>query len=106
MSNTENAVIVYKGRTNIVSVSLGMDVSGDTLTSEVRTASGELIMTWALEFDGDGTDGELVLIADNSITGPVAYATGLMDIKRLSGGEPLSVFDAPIEVEFREVVTQ
>jgi hypothetical protein len=103
MSDT---IVVYKGRTNIITVSLGIDVSADTLTSEIRTPSGVLIATWTVTFDGDGTDGELVLTMDNSITSAITYPTGLMDIKRVSGGEPLPVFDKALEVEFRETVTQ
>lgn len=98
-------VVVHKGRTNILTVSLGMDVSGDTLTSEIRTASGLLIATWDLVFDGNGSDGELILTLDDSVTAAIQYPSGLMDIKRVSNGEPLAVFDKPLEVEFRETVT-
>lgn len=98
-------IIIHKGRTNILTVSLGYDVSGDTITSEIRTESGTLIATWTVAFDGDGTDGELIFTLDNSITAAITYPNGLMDIKRVSVGEPYSVMDAPIEVEFREVVT-
>lgn len=102
MSNT---IVVYKNRTNVVMVSLGIDVSGDTLTSEIRTQSGILIATWDVTFDGDGTDGELVLTLDDSMLTAIAYPSGLMDIKRVTVGQPISVFDKPLEVEFREVVT-
>lgn len=102
MSDT---IVVHKGRTNIITASLGIDVSGDTLTSEIRTESGTLIATWTVVYDSDGTDGELVLSLDNSITATIAYPSGLMDIKRLVGGEPVNVFDNPLEVEFRESVT-
>lgn len=101
-----NIIVVHKGRTNIVTVNLGIDVAGDTITSEIRTPSGVLIAEWDVTFDSDGSDGELILTLDDLITADIAYPTGLMDIKRLSGGEPLSVFDKPVEVEFREVVTQ
>lgn len=100
-----DALIVYKNRTNIVPVSLGYNVSLDTITSEIRTPSGVLIATWAVAFDGDGTDGELILTLDNSVTATISYATGVMDMKRVTGGEPLPVFDKPIEVEFRDTVT-
>jgi hypothetical protein len=100
-----NLVIVHKGRTNVVTVSLGIDVSGDIITSEIRTESGVLIVAWGVAFDSDGTDGELVLTLDDSVTVDIAYPTGLMDMKRVSGGEPYNVFDSPLEVEFREVVT-
>jgi hypothetical protein len=102
MSNT---VVVYKDRTNIMTVSLGIDVSGDVLTSEIRTESGLLIATWDVAFDGDGTDGELVLTLDDSAVSSITYFTGLMDIKRVSGGEPFPGFDKPVEVEFRETIT-
>lgn len=98
-------LVVYKDRTNIVPVSLGIDVSGDTITSEIRTESGTLIATWGVVFDSDGTDGELILTLDDSAVSSIAYPSGLMDLKRSSSGEPLAVFDKPIEVEFRESVT-
>ena len=103
MSDT---LVVYKGRTNIITVSLGIDVSGDVITSEIRTASGTLIATWTVVFDSDGTNGELILTLDNSVTTSITYPSGLMDLKRLTGGEPIAVFDNPLEVEFRETVTQ
>lgn len=98
-------IVVHKNRTNVITASLGIDVSGDVLTSEIRTQSGELIATWTVVFDGDGTDGELILTLDNSITATIDYPSGLMDIKRMQNGEPVAVFDKPIEVEFRETVT-
>lgn len=104
MSN--NVVVVHKGRTNILNVALGIDVSLDTITSEIRSASGALIATWTVTFDGDGTNGDIKLTLDNSVTSAITYATGLMDIKRVTNGEPLPVFDRPLEVEFRETITQ
>ena len=98
-------LVVHKDRTNIVTVSLGFDVSGETITSEIRTESGVLIATWGVAFDGDGTNGELILTLDNSITSAVTYPSGLMDLKRISNGEPLPIFDMPLEVEFRETIT-
>jgi hypothetical protein len=103
MSDT---VVVYKGRTNIVTVSLGIDVLRDVITSEIRTESGTLITTWNVVFDSDGTDGELILTLDNSVTGNIQYTSGLMDLKRVIGAEPVSVFIDALEVEFRNVVTQ
>lgn len=98
-------IVVYKGRTNIVPVSLGIDVAGDVITSEIRTAAGVLIATWTVTFESDGSDGELLLTMDNLITAAIQYPSGWMDLKRVSGGEPYPVFDNPIEVEFRETVT-
>lgn len=99
-------IIVYKDRTNVLPVSLGFDVSGDTITSEIRTPSGTLIATWVLVYDSDGSDGELILTLDNSVTSGVEYSQGLMDLKRVVNGEPVAVFESAVEVEFRETVTQ
>lgn len=99
-------IVVHKNRTNIITVSLGIDVSDDTITSEIRTDSGTLIATWTVTFGSDGTDGELILTLDDSVTGAITYPVGLMDLKRVSNGEPFPVFDKPLEVEFRETITQ
>lgn len=103
MSN--DTLVVYKNRTNIVPVSLGIDVSDDTITSEIRSANDVLIATWSVTFASDGTDGELIFTLDNSAVSSITHQTGLMDIKRVSGGEPLPVFERPIEVEFRNAIT-
>lgn len=98
-------LIVYKNRTNRVTCDLGIDVSGDTLTSEIRSESGELIASWVIVFDSDGTDGKLILTIDNAIAANITAETGLMDMKRMSGGEPLQAFADLIEVQFQKVVT-
>lgn len=103
MSNT---VVVHKGRTNILTIDLGVSVASDTITSEIRTAGGTLIATWTVAFVTNGADGKLKLTLDNSVTSTITYSRGLMDLKRVSNGEPLPVFDRPIEVEFRDTVTQ
>jgi hypothetical protein len=103
-----NEIVVYKGRTNTISVSLGMDVSADTITSEIRSApdsDSALIATWTVDFATDGEDGELVLTLDNSVTSAIEVKTGYMDLKRVVGTEPLPVFDRPLEVIFRASVT-
>jgi hypothetical protein len=103
-----NAVIVHIGRTNTLPVSLGMDVSGDTFTSQIRALkdpTSELIAEWDVDFDTDGSDGELVLTLDDSVTELITAETGYMDLKRVTGGEPVPVFDKPLSVIFRLVVT-
>lgn len=103
-----NSLIVHKGRTNIVPVSLGMDVSGDTITSEIRAkpvATSELIASWTVSFETDGSDGEIILTLDDSDTVDIAYTRGYMDLKRVTAGEPVPVFDKPLHVEFKDVVT-
>jgi hypothetical protein len=104
-----NAVIVHKGRTNVIRVDMGIDVSGDIITSEIRTepeVDSTLIAAWTVVFETDGTDGMLVLTLDDTITSAITVAGGYMDLKRMSGGEPLPVFDRPLEVDFRGTVTE
>lgn len=101
-------VIVYKNRTNVLRVSLGFDVSADTFESQIRekaTVTSPLIATWTSTFLTDGTDGELVLTCDNSLLTAVTQKSGYMDLKRISGGEPLAVY-APIKVVFIDTVTE
>jgi hypothetical protein len=101
-------IIVHKGRTNIVTVSLGIDVSADTITSEIRQEpdqESELIATWVVSKPGGGADGELVLKLDDTVTKDIAATSGYMDLKRITSGEPVAVFDKPLEVSFRGSVT-
>ena len=103
-----NQITVFKGRTNVVPVSLGYDVSNDILTSEIRFGKdrdSELIATWNVSFATDGVDGELILTLDDSTTSAIVRSVGYMDIKRMSNGEPLNVLDDVIEVLFKETVT-
>lgn len=101
-------ILVPKGRTVVVPVSLGFDVSGDTITSQIRLDKNQastLIATWVVTFATDGTDGELLLTLDNSITAAITQSSGHMDLKRISGGEPLSILNEPLEVLFVNTVT-
>lgn len=101
-------VIVHKDRTNILTISLGIDVSADTITSEIRSepdVSAPLIATWVVSFKTDGTDGELVLTLDDFITSEIKANSGYMDLKRIAGSEPVAVFDQALEVSFRGSVT-
>jgi energy-converting hydrogenase Eha subunit B len=101
-------IVVHKGRTNSISVGLGYDVSGDVFTSQIRAdsdTSSALLATWVVTFATDGSDGELVLSIDDSITREITADRGYMDIKRVSNGEPLAVFDKPVEVIFQGSVT-
>ncbi len=101
-------VIVYKGRTVIFPVSLGVDISQDIITSEIRVDKNQasaLIATWIVSFATDGVDGKLILTLDDSVTTAITKSTGYMDLKRITGGEPLSVFDEPLEVLFKDSIT-
>lgn len=103
-----NQVVVHKGRTNTLTVSMGIDVSLDTITSEIRASTSTtsaLIATWSVAFATDGTDGELVLTLDDTATSAIEADRGYMDLKRVTGGEPVPVFDKPLEVIFRGSVT-
>lgn len=100
-------VIVQKGRTTTVTVNLGMNVTGDTFKSEIRTEPDQdsvLIATWTVQVT-NASAGTLKLTLDDTVTGKITYSAGYMDLKRTSGGEPLAVFDKPLEVEFRGTVT-
>jgi streptogramin lyase len=57
-------------------------------------------------FVTDGEDGELVLTLDNTITEQITANAGYMDLKRMVSGEPVPVFDKPLEVTFRGTVTE
>lgn len=102
-------VVVQKGRTVVVPVSLGFNVSQDVITSEIRVApsyESTLIATWEVTFETDGTDGEIVLTLDDAITTAITQSVGYMDLKRVAGGEPLPIFSAPLEVSFIDAVTE
>jgi hypothetical protein len=101
-------IIIHKGRTNVITASLGFNVANDVLTSEIRsqrTPSSLLIATWTITYVIDGLDGEIVLTLDNSALNNITVNRGFMDIKRVTNGEPISVFDTPLEVIFKDVVT-
>ena len=102
-----NPVVVHKGRTNIITVNLGIDVTGDTFTSEIRTepeVDSTLIAAWDVTIE-DATNGVLKLEMDDLVSGQVTVSSGYMDIKRVTGGEPVPVFDEVLEVAFRGVTT-
>lgn len=103
-------VIVYLGRTNTKTVDVGADVSGDTITSEIRADKNDpestLLGTWDVSFLTDGEDGMLVITIDDSELDDIEPGTiGWMDFKRISGGEPYPVIKQPIRVRFKASVT-
>jgi hypothetical protein len=103
-----NQIIVYKNRTNYLSVNVGFDVSADTITSQIRSepaVGAPLIAEWTVTKPNGGADGELLLTLDDAITAEIAANSGYMDLKRVSGSEPLPVFDGAIEVLFKGTVT-
>ena|SRR5688572_15868031 len=102
-----NPIRVYKGRTTVVTVNLGINVTGETFASEIRTepdVNSALICEWDITIV-DAPTGKLRLELDDLVTGQVTVDSGYMDIKRTSGGEPLPVFDDVLEVSFLGVTT-
>jgi len=102
-----NQLIVYKGRTNVVEVDIGSDITTNVITSQIRAQprrDSELIVTWTVVVL-NAKLGLLSFTIDDVISGAITADSGYMDIKSVVGGEPYPVFDRPIEVEFRETVT-
>lgn len=104
-------IIIKRGRTNIVPVSIGFDVSGDTITSQIRvdeSLSSTLIATWAVSFETDGTDGEILLTLDDDITTSIVQSVGYMDLKRVGGAGTLPIFNDPpvLQVVFVDSITE
>lgn len=101
-------ITVHKGRTVTVPVSLFFDVSADTITSDIRTGRSEstpLIAQWIVTNKTDGSDGEIILRLDDSVTANITQYIGYMDLKRITDGEPVVVFEDPLQVVFKDVVT-
>lgn len=102
-------IIVHKGRTVILPVSIGVDISSDTFSSQIRAQKNQesdLIASWDISFATNGEDGELLLKLDDSVTASIENDVGYMDLKRVTGGEPVPVFDDVLEVIFRDTVTE
>lgn len=99
-------LVVHKGRVNVVAANLQMDISGATITSQIRERPEQdspLIATWTVTVT-DATTGKLSLFLDDA-PNVIVQAKGFMDILRVTGGQPVSVFDEPLAVEFRGTVT-
>lgn len=98
-------IVVKRGKTVVVPVSMGFNVSDDGFTSPIHVdvdPESELISQWIVTFDTDGTDGELILTLDSTITTEIVQSSGYMDLNRVSGGTPLPVFDSPLLVHFED----
>lgn len=104
----KDRIVVDVNRTTIVTVNVGFDVSGETITSEIRKGeshTSELIAAWDVTFATDGTDGALVLTLQNEVSSAITQKNGYMDFKRVANGEPLSLIRETIPVVFRGTVT-
>lgn len=101
-------LVVHRNRTNVHLVSVGFDVAGQTILSEIRettNSQSDLIAAWSVEIVGDGSSGELRLSLDNSVTREITHNVGYMDILRIQGGEPYSILEGPIQVCFMDLPT-
>lgn len=101
-------VVVDLGRTNIITISVGYDLSDSVVTSQIREEedrASPIIAEWAVTFKTNGVDGELVLTMDNLVSTAITKQEGYMDLKRVVNGEPFSIFAKPILVKFQKVVT-
>lgn len=105
---SDNKVIVHKGRTCTLQVDLGIDITGDSITSQIRTepnVESPLLAEWDVTVDVAST-GKLTFVLDDTETASVSVTSGYMDIKRVVGSDAVPVFDEPLEVTFRGVVTE
>lgn len=101
-------LVIHLNRTNRIPLKIHEDVSLDAFFSEIREEkdnTSDLLCTFQVEFLTDGTDGELVLTLPESELEYVTKRYGYMDLKRVSGGENLPVFNEPLKVKFQKVVT-
>lgn len=101
-------IVVHRGRTEKLPVQLAYDVSQDTITSQIRrgrSVNSPLIAEWDVSYRTDGKDGLIDLVLDDSVTILIDADMGYMDLKRVTGGEPVSVFKEPLQVVFKTVVT-
>lgn len=100
---------IDRGRTEVKEFRFGYSLAGDSFKSEIRQGTrvdSKLIATWDIEFATDGSDGVLLLSLDDSITKDIPAGSGYMDIKRVTDGEPVSMFEHPLTVVIRNVVTE
>ena len=105
---TQDPLVVYKGRTNVFEVKLPYDVSEDVLKSQIRVGADSdtpLIAEWVIEFKSDGKDGSILIVLDDSAASVIGHTFGYTDIKRITDGEPVPVFDNPLPVFFCDEVS-
>lgn len=101
-------VIVWKHVNNEITVNVGFDLGTNTVKSQIRTKptrDGVLVADWVVDVV-DAAEGELKLSMTETVSGGITVEKGYMDLVRLVGTEPWPVFDAPLEVSIRDVVTE
>lgn len=102
-----NPIRVRRGRTERVTIFLPYLVTGDEITSQIRSGlsvNSSLIAEWTVNIDPE--DGrKLYLTLDDSDTAGIVELVGYMDLKRVTGGEPVQVLDYPLLVEISDPIT-
>lgn len=104
-----SAIKVYRGRDAELPIDTGIDLSGDVVTSQIRTKpsqEGALLAIWTVDFVTDGSDGKLLLTMSSTLTGQISADGGWMDLKRSGGGVVLPIFDEPVPVIIIGSVTE
>lgn len=104
MSN--GPIIFYKGRYNAIPVDLGIDITGQTIASQIRERPEEasnLILDWIVTVT-NASLGQFTLSFNDS-SGAITASEGWMDIKRVTGSGDIPCFDGPLGVEFRGAAT-
>lgn len=101
------AVIVHKHRVNELTINLGFNITGDTITSEIRSQpsqDGPLVATWTVTII-NATTGEIKLAMNAAVSGGINVETGWMDLKWVHSGSAKAIFESPLEVSIRDTVT-
>lgn len=100
------SVNVFRNRTTVVQFDLNQDITGDTIVAEIRAdraSTSTLIATWTVAIT-DASLGTGTLTLDNS-SAAITDTVGWMDMLRVTGGEPISLFDEPLRVVFVDMPT-
>lgn len=87
---------VPRGRTVVLDISLGFNVSGSEFLSQIRASkdpAAAVIATWDVSFETDGTNGNLVATMDDSVTSAIVENTGWMTLVKVNGSKHVPVFD-------------
>ena len=103
-----STVDVHKHRTTELHVILPYPTENDIFTSQVRkgrSQATEVIVEWNVSKSEESSN-KLILVIDDELASTITETTGYMDIKRVTAGEPLAVFNDPILVTFKDVITE
>ena len=103
-----STVNVFKNRYNELYLSMGFDITGAEVTSQIRTGpdhTSDLICSWTVTIENAST-GLIKLVLLQTETVNIPYANGFMDIKIDYGdGNFWPAFDNVLVVDFKPTVT-